>query len=192
MEDIKSLRKKQFIYVNILIAIFYSIFLYFVLIQNAYVHNVSGAVGVFVLISSMLQFASIDKDIHFFDWMRRLQEHERQKLGPEWKKVRKTNAIATLFLSIMLMLQFLLSLPAREHVQSFDNVDLAPFFLFLILFLMIVVNVGLYMNMRKIDQKSTEELAGFTKKEFLFGLFVGIVLAVIVFIGILTTAGILF
>ena len=60
------------------------------------------------------------------------------------------------------------------------------FWIFLILGVILLTNVGVYFRNRKLDRLSTEELQGFTKKEVVKGLVIGLV-TVISFIGITIT-----
>lgn len=102
------------------------------------------------------------KEWRWFLWSRKLVNYEKEKLGSEWFKSKRSE----LTLKILVILMFAFQLFLGNIREPFSPIEIGvQYWLFLLLGILILTNINLFFRNRKIDQLTTEELQGFTKKE---------------------------
>ena len=103
--------------------------------------------------------------------------YEKEKMGKEWKKQRKSMWISNYLFSGLFFFQFYLN---RNYSASEIEFDL-PFMVSLILLLLGLMNVSMYFHFRKVDKATTElDLKGYTWKMFGTSIILGILFAFLI------------
>jgi len=103
--------------------------------------------------------------------------YEKEKMGKEWKKQRKSMWITTYFLSGLFLFQSYLN---RNYSASEIEFDL-PFMVILILLLLGLMNVSMYIHFRKVDKATSElDLKGYTWKSYGISIILGILSAFLI------------
>nr|WP_144929114.1 hypothetical protein [Paenibacillus bovis] len=104
--------------------------------------------------------------------------YEKEKMGIEWKKQRKTSIASSFFVSIVMFLNAMMSL------ESTFEVDFSFIFILIITAIVFVlINIGLLIHIRKVDgSNSQQDMKGYTMKTNLIGIVIGIVSAIIILV----------
>ena len=108
-ERIRYLRKIQFIYTNVLYVLYLILFSILLIIGIQMTHFYLGA-AVLMLISIIVQL----KPPSFIPVINELKEYEKNRLGPEYDKLRRTNFISQLVLVLIFLAQAFLLKPLGE------------------------------------------------------------------------------
>src|SRR5699024_10924568 len=108
--------------------------------------------------------------------------YEKQKMGGEWKKQKRTDNIGKLLFSGLVFIQFYLSLDATNPYFQLDWY----FMIFMAFFTPALINISLFIHARKIDRSySYSDLKGYTWKSNLIGVFMGVMLGVVIIMSVI-------
>lgn len=120
-----------------------------------------------------------DSTKSFIPIFEQVATYEREKMGSEWKKSRKSTIIWQFILCGMLLFQSQLN---KDSADRIANIDIS-FMIFFILLTIVMVNVSLLLHIRKVDRSEHElSLKGYTWKTNLKAVVVVIALSILLFI----------
>lgn len=176
--SIQELRKKQFVSINL-----YSIT--FIVVAGVLIYQfeltrliVLLVLTVIMALSCLFTWLDMDgKEWRRSDWARQLVAYEKEKLGNEWFKSKRSELTSKLFLIVLFTFQLVLGNANDPFMPDFIGVEYS---LFILLALIVLTNVSLYFRNQKMDRLTTEELQGFTKREVGKGMVFGIIMTVII------------
>ncbi|MFD1018620.1 hypothetical protein [Thalassobacillus hwangdonensis] len=177
---IRNLRVKQFTFMNLLFVVGFVLF--FSLVDSLELSNSDlQFVTAFLLLSSgLFQYSKRNRTNSIFPFVSRIQEYEKEKMGVEWSKQRKFSSIASLFIGIMMLV---LAWTSNAELRQDDAASLDfSFLVILYLFLMIMVNVSLFIHNRRVDKSEDSiEFKGYAAKWSVFSIVAGIIFGVATF-----------
>ena len=169
--EIKKMRKKQLYVTNAIlltVLIIYGIIIYFNFISFSIFYLIFGFIMVIQATFILRKGYSTNSFIPIFE---KVAIYEKEKMGKEWKKQRKSMWILNFFLCGLFFFQFYLNLNSSSSEILFD----LPFMVILTLLLLGLMNVSMYIHFRKVDKATTElDLKGYTWKSFGISIILGI------------------
>ena len=175
--EIKKMRKKQLYVTNAIlltVLIIYCIIIYFNFISFSMFYLILGFIMLIQATVSLRKGYSTKSFIPIFE---KIAIYEKEKMGKEWKKQRKSMWITTYFLSGLFLFQSYLN---RNYSASEIEFDL-PFMVILILLLLGLMNVSMYIHFRKVDKATSElDLKGYTWKSYGISIILGILSAFLI------------
>lgn len=178
-DELKELRKKQVLSLNAFIIVFAVTAGAVIILFEVSRLVVLGGLIVYMAISGLYTRLEMDgKDVRLFSWSRKLVNYEKEKLGKEWQKLKQSELTSKIF--IVILIAFQLFLGNRHEPFMPANVSLI-YWLSLLAGILVLINVSLFFRNRKIDRLTTEELKGFTMREYGLGLVLGFIMLVLVF-----------
>lgn len=185
-KEISSMRLKQLLVTNILIII--SVILFFTLVKIA---SISGSqfpfiVGILLAFQGIVGLIRGDTTKSLIPIFEKVAVYEKEKMGSEWYKERKTTFIWNIILGGFMFMQSYWN--RRMPEQPFEwEISFLITFLFIVL---LVINIASVIRFRKIDSSiSSNEFKGYTRKSNVIGVVIGIVFAII--LGIITVSFVL-
>lgn len=105
--------------------------------------------------------------------------YEKEKMGIEWKKQRKSSIVSSFLVSIVMFLNAMMSLDSPSNMVEIDF----SFILLITAIVFVLINIGLLIHIRKVDgSNSQQDLKGYTLKTNLIGIVIGIVSAIIILV----------
>lgn len=179
LQRLKSLRKKQMIYLSISTSIITVIL--FLLIKL----NIS--ISKLFLLFSLLQCISI---FSFVKWkapspisllsreMRELIDYEKRKMGSEWNKQQRINLISNIFVLVMFLFQAFIHWNDGPFTQEI-HFSLYGYLIFYFSIMALVLILQYFYN-KKVD--NTDDFSGFARNSTLVGIGIGIFLSYVIFI----------
>jgi Ca2+/Na+ antiporter len=177
---LQALRKKQRLYLNIELVAYILIFGILILAGTAAVLIYLGLGFLFFLSSIRLQWM---KHAHprllLFPSMKELDQYESRKLGESWRKYH----ISQFILQMVLSLFFFVQAFVREGNVPF--IEAVPFWYLavMVLVLLWIGNVNLRLHVRRIDQKTAEQLKAYANDKMLFSIVFASVFLVMTILG---------
>lgn len=175
--EIKKMRKKQLYVTNTIlltVLIIYCIIIYFNFISFSMFYLILGFI---MLIQATVSLRKGYSTKSFIPIIEKVAVYEKEKMGKEWKKQRKSMWITTYFLSGLFLFQSYLN---RNYSASEIEFDL-PFMVILILLLLGLMNVSMYIHFRKVDKATSElDLKGYTWKSYGISIILGILSAFLI------------
>jgi Ca2+/Na+ antiporter len=177
---LQALRKKQRLYLNIELVAYILIFGILILAGTAAVLIYLGLGFLFFLSSIRLQWM---KHAHprllLFPGMKELDQYESRKLGESWRKYH----ISQFILQMVLSLFFFVQAFVREGNVPF--IEAVPFWYLavMVLVLLWIGNVNLRLHVRRIDQKTAEQLKAYANDKMLFSIVFASVFLVMTILG---------
>ena len=179
--DIKKMRIKQLLFLNgsfvILMALFFSI-PFLITIQFSTLFLILGFV---ILIQAVVVLWKGDSTKAIIPLFEEVAIYEKRKMGREWLKRKRSEAIWQLFVSAFMFLQYYLS----RDLGNFVHWDLT-FITIVAIVALILFNTGFIMHFRKIDQTINEsDLEGYTWKSSLLSGSIGLVVGGLLFVVVL-------
>lgn len=175
--ELRSMRRKQIAVLNALLFIFlvaYFTITTFLTISFAHLFLV---VGVLVLIQGIYGYIKGESTKSIIPILEKVAIYEKQKMGREWYKQRKSSFVLNIVLSCMLFLQ---SLSNWRYPGRIAQIDI-NFMIMLTLLFFILLNFSLFMHIRKVDRATSElDFNGYTWKSNLKSVVLGIVFAFII------------
>ncbi|MGD6943178.1 hypothetical protein ACQCT6_14260 [Cytobacillus gottheilii] len=174
--QISNMRLKQAGTINILILVLLALFF---LIVNVFTLTFSQfylTAGVLVLIQGLFGLLKRDSTRSLFPILEQAAQYEKEKMGSEWYKYKRTGHIWSLVLGCMFVLQSVLFSDTGDSVFHVDTVLM----LIIAFTVFIMINISLIIHFRKVDQASTPvEFQGYTRKTYAVAFGVGIALGVL-------------
>lgn len=183
-ESIASMRKKQFLMVNLITLILMTLYVLF----TAYVGTsyFMFAVGAIVMIQSFIDFFKKDSATSWIPIIEQVARYEKAIMGKEWIRQHKLSQVIGFIVGGVLILQGYLS-PNLGGTHSIS----IWFYVILTVLILVAFNITLFIHSRKVDNSNTTaDFKGYTAKTTIIGFIMGIVIAVIsiivIFIYVLT------
>ena len=175
--EIKKMRRKQLYVTNAIlltVLIIYGIIIYFNFISFSIFYLILGFIMLIQAIVSLRKGYSTKSFIPIFE---KVAIYEKEKMGKEWKKQRKSMWILNFFLCGLFFFQSYLN---QNYSTSEIEFDL-PFMVSLILLIFGLINVSMYIHFRKVDKATTElDLKGYTWKSFGISIILGLLSAFVI------------
>ena len=173
-DEVKESRKLELIYTNILIFVS-GLVLYLLFTSNLGLFWLT--LGFIFLIDTIISIR-INLPYALFSFlplMRKLKEHEKEKLGQEAKKVYRLSII-TQIIVIPVFIFF-------AYLNWGKTISINPLVVIVMLAaVLIFANITLLVNRKKIDQGSSEQLRSYTEVQLLVGLAGSLIFVGVIFI----------
>ncbi len=179
LTEIRTMRINQVITTNALL-----LFAMFIIFMILHFFDITSThfffvLGLTVLLQGILGLIKGDSAKSFIPIFEKVANYERGKLGKEWRKEKKTGNIFRLILSGILFYQSYMYRYITDYFLEIDFIFMA----IIILFLLVLINVSMFIRFRKIDLSSSEsDLKQYTLESNLIGGAIGIVFTMIVFV----------
>ncbi|MBM7588069.1 MFS family permease [Bacillus pakistanensis] len=174
--ELLQLRKHQFLLMNSLMAVGFVLFLLAVYWEASRKTFLLGIVVIFLMQSIAAAKNGTPLVTVFSKKMKKLIEYEHEKLGAEAKARMKMLVVFQSIMALLFFFQWLLVPGNEPFIHSINPL----YFIGLYLFMLMILNIGLVIEQRKIDRKSDEELKGYTKQIMLYSIIIGLVLGVMI------------
>lgn len=176
-KEIRKMRVKQLLETNVII--FLSVILFFTVVKIALISSFQYFIflGILLALRGIVGLVRGETTKSIIPIFEKVAIYEKEKMGNEWYKERKTNFIGNIIISGFMFLQAYWNRILSE--QSFQmDVTFISALLFCIL---LIINIASVVRFRKIDHSiSSNELNGYTRKSNLIGAGVGIIFGVII------------
>ncbi|KAB2331971.1 hypothetical protein [Bacillus mesophilum] len=177
--QVSDMRLKQAGTINMLILVLLALFF---LIVNVFTLTFSQfylTAGIIVLIQGLSGLIKRDSTRSIFPILQQAAQYEKEKMGNEWYKYKRTGHIWSLVLGCMFILQSVLFSDSGDGVFQLEIVLM----LIIAFTVFIMINISLIIHFRKVDQASTPvEFQGYTRKTYAVAFGVGIALGVLLII----------
>lgn len=177
------MRKKQIMTTNFLL---FALFLIYLIIINIFPITISfliGVLAVVLLIQASYLFINRNSTKSLLAIFEQVAIYEKEKMGAEWAKQRKTSAISLFFLSGMMFINAYLSRETTDHILQTDIIIPTSLIFFIIL---ITVNILTLLHIKKVDESAAAtEFTGYTRDTNIIGIFIGLLIAIVFIILIL-------
>jgi hypothetical protein len=178
-KELNNMRFKQVAVTNGLILAFMIILFTLINVFTIKFAHFFFVLGLLILIQSVFGFIKGDSTKSFIPIFEKVAIYEKQKMGSEWYKEQRGGNVWRLVLSGFMFFQ---SYMYRDLTYQIFEIDLI-FLLVMVFFLLIFVNVSLFVRFKRIDRSTSElDLKGYTKESNLIGGAIGILFALVVFI----------
>lgn len=164
---LRTLRRKQMLYMNILFVI--SLLLFFTLvISEATAPVIYTVLGLIFLISPLsLQIVKRPNPfLLLFPGMKELFQYEKEKLGESWRNYHTSGFILQMVLSLFFFIQAMM----READAPFMEGIPSWYLIVIPLILFVMVNMNTRFHARRIDQKTEEQLKAYAYEKMLFSI----------------------
>ncbi|WP_077624292.1 hypothetical protein [Sediminibacillus massiliensis] len=130
--------------------------------------------GVLLFIQAVIGLIKGDSTKSIFPIYEKVAIYEKQKVGSEWYKHRKTGCVWNLILSALMFLQSYWNRGLADNVFHLDLL----FTSVMTFILLIMINIGLIFHFRKVDRSTSElDMKGYTWKSNVIAIAIGIVFA---------------
>ena len=175
--EIKKMRRKQLYVTNAIlltVLIIYGIIIYFNFISFSIFYLILGFI---MLIQAIVSFRKGYSTKSFIPIIEKVAIYEKEKMGKEWKKQRKSMWIINYFLSGLFFFQSYLNQKYGTSVIEFD----LPLMASVILLLLGLMNISMYIHFRKVDKATSEsDLKGYTWKSYGISIILGLLSAFVI------------
>lgn len=179
VKEIKYMRKRQIVVSNILMVTGLSFFFSLAKIFAVSFAHFYLVIAVLILIQTIYRIVRNDSTKSLIPIFEKVAVYEKQKLGAEWYKQRKTNHVASIILFCVILINALLSWNSPTNISEIDTL----FIFFICLFFIIMMNMIMITNINKVDRSTSEqELKGYTWKTSLIGVVIGVVSLFVIFV----------
>ena len=174
--DIKMMRVKQILVTNgillITLPIIFSMIFFLEISMSTYFFILAFLVLIQAA-AGVVRGYSTKSIIPIFE---QVATYEKEKMGIEWKKQRKSSIVSSFIVSIVMFLNWLMSLESPSNMVELDF----SFILIISVILIVLINIGLLVHIRKVDgSNSQQDMKGYTLKTNLIGIVIGIVFAIL-------------
>lgn len=175
---IKQLRKRQIVLTNILILMVVGLYFAVIMIFSLSLSQMNTITGVILFIYALYGYMRKDKTTSFIPIFEEIAIYEKEKMGDEWTKQRKTNGISLFILSGFMFLNAFIT--RWEDGPAFTIDMLLPIFVVLGI-VILIVNLFLMIHIRKVDRSiSKADFTGYTLRTNIIAITVGVGIAVII------------
>ncbi len=177
MENIKLLRRKQIIWTNLsVIIVFIFFFMFISFVKSMFYYYL--LISTFLFISAIFIFISVKYNYSLFEWSRKLQAYEKEKLGKGWVRSRYIASIYTFLMAIYFIWQ---AYGTRTYQPDFNPDHIfKSMFIVIGITVLVVLNISLFSHIKKIDRTPTVQ-KGYYWKQIGLGLVLGLVICIILF-----------
>ncbi|WP_085524328.1 hypothetical protein [Tuberibacillus sp. Marseille-P3662] len=180
-KTLKSMRIKQVMITNgLLIALLTIVLTLFTMLRVTMV-QMFVALAIIVLVQSLVRLLKGESTQSLIPIFEQVAIYEKQKMGREWRKQHRMGFISDFILSGVFLMEAYWSRGSTDVVMEMDS----RFMLLMILFIIILMNIGLYIHIRKVDHSTSQaDFKGYTLKTSLIGLMGGLAVGVVMIVGI--------
>ncbi|PWA09692.1 hypothetical protein DCC39_12680 [Pueribacillus theae] len=181
---IKQMRKKQLFVTNVLLLCLLSI--YFTVISNFPVTmaEMFFVLGAWLFFQATVGFFKRNPTRSIIPIFEKVAIYEKEKMGDEWRKQRKTSVIVQFLLGGFMLFQFYWTHGSTDPM--FEK-DIMPALIVIFLVVIAMVNIQLLLHIKKVDHaKSAEDLAGYTKNVNVIGIATGVTIAFVMVVFIIS------
>lgn len=180
MQKLQELRKRQWIYTNVVFVILLALFylLIFFNLSSRVVYILLGIAFLIVPINSWL-FKRPQPWMTLFPEMKELVQYEKEKLQDSWRQYYTASSILFLVFSIFFFIQAIFR---SGHLPFIEGI---PFWYFIVvpIILILIGNINFRIHIRRIDTKTPEQLKVFAYDRMLFSTVFASVVLVMTLIG---------
>lgn len=176
-DAIKKLRKRQIILINLLLLFILSV--YFTVVMTIFMTSsqMNAIVGVIIFFYGLYGYVRKDKPTSFIPTFEKVAIYEKEKMGDEWNKQRKTNVISLFILSGIMLLNAVITSGGGSPAFT---IDIFPPVLILVVVVILVMNLFTIIHIRKVDRsKSKADFAGYTLNMNIISIAVGIGITIV-------------
>lgn len=176
-KEIRKMRVKQLLVTNVII--FLSVILFFTVVKIALISSFQYFIflGILLALRGIVGLVRGETTKSIIPIFEKVAIYEKEKMGNEWYKERKTNFIGNIIISGFMFLQAYWNRILSEQSFQMD----VTFIITLLFFILLIINIASVVRFRKIDHSiSSNELNGYTRKSNLIGAGVGIIFGVII------------
>lgn len=178
-KELNSMRLKQNAVTNGFILAFIIIFFTVINVFTIKFAQFFFVIGSLILFQSIFGFIKGDSAKSFIPIFEKVAIYEKQKMGDEWYKEKKRGDVGRLILSGFMFFQ---SYMYRDLPYQIFEIDVI-FLLVMIFFLLIFINVSLFIRFKRIDRSTSElGLKDYTKESNFIGGAFGLLFTLILFI----------
>ncbi|MDR3539749.1 MAG: hypothetical protein P4L69_02100 [Desulfosporosinus sp.] len=174
-QELKKLRNKQIVIQNSLYVLCV-ILITLCLIKVNSLKEFSLMTGAICLISLVMSLITRKRG-EFIEIivpaMKPLFEYEREKLGVEYKKLKKRQIVCLVILTVMMFFEGII-FPNNGAIVH--GMPVLYYWLPMSLLMFVVLNISSYFHIKKVDKSNLEELKGYANRTMLYGIITGIVL----------------
>jgi uncharacterized membrane protein HdeD (DUF308 family) len=150
--DLKKMRIKQVLLTNVFILVLIITYFSFISVLNITQTQLFFTIGILVLFQAIIGLLKGESTKSMIPIFEQVAKYEKNKMGREWWKQRRSNYRWNVILSFIMFLQAYLYF---KSVNSFVHLDFG--FMLSILFITIgVVNISLWMHIRKVDRAESK------------------------------------
>lgn len=177
LKELRKLRKRQIILTNLITITILVIYFTVTIVLSFSLSRTNTIVGILFFINGLLMLIRRDSPKSFIPTFEKIAIYEKEKMGDEWSKQRKTNTISMFVLSGLMFLNAYItegSIKPIFHEEAFYPIYI------LLCMVMLITNVFLFLHIRKVDKSiSKSDFAGYTLKTNIIGIVIGLVIAVV-------------
>lgn len=178
-EKVQELRKKQRLFLNMLLFLYIGILIGLILMLKATREDIYELLGISFLISVVAQWVYKTSPTLALLSTKELVQWERERLGESWRKYYLPGTILRVILAAYFFMQA--GLYAGKTPFKYE---IPLWYLIVIPFVLIVVaNVNMTWHSRRIDTKTMDELKQYSQEKMLFTKIFAIVSSVMILIG---------
>ncbi|WP_026583705.1 hypothetical protein [Bacillus sp. J33] len=178
VSEIKNLRIRQLLFLNVVLLFFLAAAYMLTRLIDFTISQMFLFIGIAALIQSIVGWTKRNSAKSIIPVMEQIAIYEKEKMGSEWEKQRKVSSQWSLFMSIMM---FLNTYVQRDNGEMM-KLDL-PYLFFLAAGILVIINIGLIVHIRKVDgAQSKSDFKGFTLKQNLMAIVIGVLFGIIIFI----------
>ncbi|SDQ77098.1 hypothetical protein [Virgibacillus salinus] len=177
-EAIKDMRKKQFFFLNITLLISMTVYVAIINYTGLNMSYILFTLGAFLIVQSVSNIFKKDLTKSWVPIIEQVNRYEKEIMGSEWKKQNKTAHVINLVVGCMIMIQAYF----MHDINSQYPISIG-FFVFLIIFLLLAINITMLIHTSKVDNSNnTSDFNGYTWKFNLIGFVAAMVISVVIFI----------
>lgn len=181
-KELRNMRVKQIAVSNALLVTAMILFFVGISIFEIRFTHFYFVLGLLMFLQGMMGLLRGDSTTSMIPIFERVAIYEKQKMGKEWYKQRKSSRIASLILSGLLFFQAYLYRNVEVQIFEIDDVLMST----LVFLVLIVANIFFLIHFRKVDRSTSEaDMKGYTWKSNLIAVVVGLALGVVLFTFIL-------
>jgi len=184
-QDLKKLRFKQIIILNIMYVLLIGLVAIFLIFIKSlkYFSFMAGAICLSSFIIGMIIRKRGELMEIIVPSMKPLFDYERDKLGVEYWILKKRQLIIQALLAVMMVFQGITI--SNNNLSVYDKPNLY-ILLSIALLMLAVLNISSYFHIKKVD-KSNTELKGYANRTMLYGIIGGIVLGTLITFAIIAS-----
>ncbi|WP_342462958.1 hypothetical protein NST62_12795 [Ureibacillus sp. FSL K6-8385] len=177
-KEIQKMRMKQLAVMNFLVlaalAVYYICSSVFTIRTSLFYL----AFGIYFVIFAVIRLIKTDSTKSMIPLLEKVAKYEKEKLGDEWYRRRKFEAVLYVILGVLFLF---LSFGSGKSAENFFSKPDTLFFIMYTLFFLLMVNILTVLNNQKMDHSTEAELKGFARKWLLVGAAAALAFAIIIF-----------
>lgn len=182
LKEIRNMRLKQIAVTNGLLVAGMVLFFIIISIFEIRFTHFYFALGLLMFLQGMMGLLRGESTTSMIPIFERVAIYEKQKMGKEWYKQRKSGRFASLILSALLFFQAYLYRNFQDYIFEIDVVFMST----LVFVILSMVNIFFLIHFRKVDRSTSEaDMKGYMWKSNLIAVVVGLALGVMLFTFIL-------